>query len=99
MKSLGIGKEILSVVHVPRGGCRHVFTIFAIAMVCTKFANTVIRKSEIRFYELQLDSFQRAQFLFDVVLLISSAICSGFIQNKTVSVAISELCCKWQEFF
>lgn len=66
--------------------------------MCTKFTNVVIGTSEIPFYELQLDSFQGAGFPFNVVLWISSAIRSGFIWNKSVSVVIFELFCKWQEF-
>lgn len=74
--------------------------------MCTKFTNVVIGTSEIQFNELQLDSFQGAWFPFNVVLLMSSAICSSFIWNKSASVAIFELfsklifdtLCKCQEF-
>lgn len=66
--------------------------------MCTKSTAAVIETSEIRFHELQLDSFQGAWFPFNVGLLISSAIHSSFVWNSSASVAIFELFCKWQEF-
>lgn len=76
----------------------YIFTILAVAVMCTKSTTVVIRTREIHFHELQLDSFQGAWFPFNVGLLISSAIHSSFIWNKSASVAIFELFCKWQEF-
>lgn len=66
--------------------------------MCTKFTNVVIRTCEIRFHELQLDSFQGAWFPWNGVLLISSAIRSSFIWNESVSVAVFELFCRSQGF-
>lgn len=72
----------------------YVFTILTEAVMCTKSTAAVIETSEIRFHELQLDSFQEAWFPFNVGLLISSAIHSSFIWNNSASVAIFELFCK-----